>query len=101
MTLLREEKINLLSDLLSFDLIKNGILSVIFVDLAGNVLIETYSDWHKFDSQSLASLGAGNFLAVSTLLNYLEDTELTLLFLAIIFLVRYNIGTFYIFLSES
>jgi hypothetical protein len=80
MAMLREEKFNLISDLLNFDLIKNGVSSVIFADLAGNVLIEAHNDGHRYDAQSLASLAAGNFLTVSTLLNYLEDTELTLLF---------------------
>ncbi len=80
MAMLRQEKLNLISDLLNFDLIKNGILSVIFADLAGNVLIEAHNNGHSCDAQSLASLAAGNFIAVSTLLNYLEDTELTLLF---------------------
>ena len=80
MAMLWQQKLNLISDLLNFDFIKNGIRSVIIADLAGNVLIEAHNDGHRYDAQSLASLAAGNFLAVSTLLNYLEDTELTLLF---------------------
>jgi hypothetical protein len=80
MNLLSEEKLNLVSDLLSYDLIDNGVWSALLTDLAGNVLVDAQGNGHQFDKQSLASLAAGNFIAVSTLLNCFEDTELTLLF---------------------
>jgi len=80
MNLLRKEKLDLVADLLSYELIDNGVLSVILADQAGNVLVDAQSNGHQFDKQSLASLAAGNFMAVSALLNCLEDTELTLLF---------------------
>jgi hypothetical protein len=80
MNLLQKEKLDLVSDLLSYDLIDNGVLSAILADMAGNVLVDARNNGHQYDRQSLASLAVGNFMAVSTLLNYLEDTELTLLF---------------------
>ena len=80
MNLLRIEKLDLVSDPLGYDLIDNGVLSAILADLAGNVLVDAQSNGHQYDKQSLASLAVGNFMAVSALLNYLEDTELTLLF---------------------
>ena len=80
MNLLQKEKLDLVSDLLSYDLIDNGVLSAILADMAGNVLVDARNNGHQYDRQSLASLAVGNFMAVSALLNYLEDTELTLLF---------------------
>ena len=80
MNLLQKEKLDLVSDLLSYDLIDNGVLSAILADMAGNFLVDARNNGHQYDRQSLASLAVGNFMAVSTLLNYLEDTELTLLF---------------------
>jgi hypothetical protein len=80
MNLLHKVKLDLVSDLLSYDLIDNGVLSAILADMAGNVLVDARNNGHQYDRQSLASLAVGNFMAVSALLNYLEDTELTLLF---------------------
>jgi hypothetical protein len=80
MNLLHKVKLDLVSDLLSYDLIDNGVLSAILADMAGNVLVDARNNGYQYDRQSLASLAVGNFMAVSALLNYLEDTELTLLF---------------------
>jgi hypothetical protein len=80
MNLLQKDKLDLVSDLLSYDLIDNGVLSAILADMAGNVLVDARNNGYQYDRQSLASLAVGNFMAVSALLNYLEDTELTLLF---------------------
>jgi predicted regulator of Ras-like GTPase activity (Roadblock/LC7/MglB family) len=59
---------------------KNGITSVVLIDLAGNILTDLSNREHDFDTYSLASLSAGNFGAVTALLDQIGEPELTLLF---------------------
>ena len=78
--LIRKRELDLLTETLDGQLIKNGISSVALIDLAGNILTNLSSGDYDFDIYSLASLSAGNFGAVTALVNHIGEPELTLLF---------------------
>ncbi|MDH3882712.1 MAG: roadblock/LC7 domain-containing protein [Desulfobacterales bacterium] len=78
--LIEKRQLDFLSETLDCHLIKNGITSVVLIDLAGNILTDLSNREHDFDTYSLASLTAGNFGAVSALLDQIGEPELTLLF---------------------
>ena len=78
--LIRKRELDLLTETLDRHLIQNGISSVVLIDLAGNILTNLSSGDYDFDIYSLASLSAGNFGAVTALLNHIGEQELTLLF---------------------
>jgi predicted regulator of Ras-like GTPase activity (Roadblock/LC7/MglB family) len=78
--LIRKPELDLLTETLDDQLIQNAISSVALIDLAGNILTNLSSGDYDFDIYSLASLSAGNFGAVSALLNHIGEPELTLLF---------------------
>jgi predicted regulator of Ras-like GTPase activity (Roadblock/LC7/MglB family) len=78
--LIKKRQLDFLSETLDNEMIQNGITSVVLIDLAGNILTNLSSDEHDFDTYSLASLTAGNFGAVTTLLDQIGEPELTLLF---------------------
>jgi len=78
--LIRKRELDLLTETLDGQLIQNGISSVLLIDLAGNILTNLSNGDYDFDIYSLASLSAGNFGAVTALLNHIGEQELTLLF---------------------
>jgi len=78
--LIEKRQLDFLSETLQRELIQNGIASVVLIDLAGNILTDKSNGEHDFDTYSLASLSAGNFGAVTALLNHIGEPELTLLF---------------------
>ncbi len=78
--LIKKRQLDFLSETLDSQLIQNGITSVVLIDLAGNILTNLSSGEHDFDTYSLASLTAGNFGAVTALLDQIGEPELTLLF---------------------
>jgi predicted regulator of Ras-like GTPase activity (Roadblock/LC7/MglB family) len=78
--LIKKRQLDFLSETLDGELIQNGITSVVLIDLAGNILIDLLDREHDFDTYSLASLTAGNFGAVTALLDQIGEPELTLLF---------------------
>lgn len=78
--LIKKQQLDFLSETLDCQLIQNGITSVVLIDLAGNVLTNLSNGEHDFDTYSLASLTAGNFGAVTALLDQIGEPELTLLF---------------------
>jgi predicted regulator of Ras-like GTPase activity (Roadblock/LC7/MglB family) len=78
--LIKKRQLDFLSETLDSQLIQNGITSVVLIDLAGNILTDLSSGEHDFDTYSLASLTAGNFGAVTALLDQIGEPELTLLF---------------------
>ena len=77
---IKERQLDFLSETLDSELIQNGITSVVLIDLAGNILTNLSSGEYDFDTYSLASLTAGNFGAVTALLDQIDEPELTLLF---------------------
>jgi predicted regulator of Ras-like GTPase activity (Roadblock/LC7/MglB family) len=78
--LIRKRQLDFISETLDCQLIQNGITSVVLIDLAGNMLTNLSNGEHDFDLYSLASLTAGNFGAVTALLDQIGEPELTLLF---------------------
>ena len=77
---IKKRQLDFLSETLNSELVQNGITSVVLIDLAGNILTNLSNGEHDFDTYSLASLTAGNFGAVTTLLDQIGEPELTLLF---------------------
>jgi predicted regulator of Ras-like GTPase activity (Roadblock/LC7/MglB family) len=77
---IKKRQLDFLSETLNSELIQNGITSVVLIDLAGNILTNLSNGEHDFDLYSLASLTAGNFGAVTALLDQIGEPELTLLF---------------------
>ena len=78
--LMKKQQLDFLSETLDSELIRNGITTVVLIDLAGNILTDLSNGEHDFDLYSLASLTAGNFGAVTALLDQIGESELTLLF---------------------
>jgi predicted regulator of Ras-like GTPase activity (Roadblock/LC7/MglB family) len=78
--LIKKHQLDLLTETLDGQLIQNGISSVVLIDLAGNILTNLSNGDYDFDIYSLAALSAGNFGAVTALLNHIGEPELTLLF---------------------
>ena len=76
----KKRQLDFLYETLDYQLIQNGITSVVLIDLAGNILTDVSNREHDFDLYSLASLTAGNFGAVTALLDQIGEPELTLLF---------------------
>ena len=77
---IKKRQLDVLSKTLYGELVQNGITSVVLIDLAGNILTDLSNREHDFDTYSLASLSAGNFGAVTALLDKIGEPELTLLF---------------------
>jgi predicted regulator of Ras-like GTPase activity (Roadblock/LC7/MglB family) len=76
----KKRQLDFLYETLDYQLIQNGITSVVLIDLAGNILTDLSDQEHDFDLYSLASLTAGNFGVVTALLVQIGEPELTLLF---------------------
>ena len=78
--LIKVRQLDFLTETLDGELIQNGFTSAVLIDLAGNILTNLSNREHDFDTYSLASLTAGNFGAVTALLDQIGEPELTLLF---------------------
>ena len=76
----KKRQLDFIYETLDYQLIQNGITSVVLIDLAGNILTDLSDQEHDFDLYSLASLTAGNFGVVTALLVQIGEPELTLLF---------------------
>ncbi len=73
-------KLDYAESILKKDLLDQGILSVILIDKAGNILINLNNDPLDFDTYSLASLAAANIEAVSVMAGILDEKDMYLLF---------------------
>jgi len=73
-------KLDYAESILKKDLLDQGILSVILIDKAGNILINLNNDELEFDYHSLASLSAANIKAVSVMAEILEEKDMYFLF---------------------
>ena len=74
------EQLDSIESILAEDLIQVGANSVIFVDMAGNIIARCDNGEDKHDVYSLAALGAGNFGAVNAMANIVGEDEFSLLF---------------------
>ncbi len=77
---LGQEQLDSIEEVLQKDLIESGVHSVIFIDMAGNVIAEVDNGEVRHDIYSLAALAAGNFGAVSAMAKLVGEDEFSLLF---------------------
>ncbi|TYT75403.1 roadblock/LC7 domain-containing protein [Desulfobotulus mexicanus] len=77
---LDRQQIENIEKVLEEELIELGVISVILLDLAGNVIINLDNGNTHHDVYSLAALAAGNFGAVSAMANLIGEQEFSLLF---------------------
>ncbi len=75
-----QEQINSIDKILQEDIIEGGVLSVILIDMAGNIISDLDNGKKKHDVYSLAALAAGNFGAVSTMAKMIGEEDFSLLF---------------------
>ena len=73
-------KLDYAESILKKDLLDQGILNVILIDKAGNILINLNNDELEFDYYTLASLSAANIKAVSVMAEILEEKDMYFLF---------------------
>ncbi|MDY7030755.1 MAG: roadblock/LC7 domain-containing protein [Thermodesulfobacteriota bacterium] len=74
------EQLDRIETILAEDLIEVGANSVIFIDMAGNIIARCDNGESDHDVYSLAALGAGNFGAVNAMANIIGEDEFSLLF---------------------
>jgi hypothetical protein len=77
---IKKRQLEFLSETLDCELLQNGVSSVVLIDLTGNILINVSSREYDFDYYSLATLAAGNFAAVTSLMGNLGERDLSLQF---------------------
>ena len=77
---LGQEQLDSIEEVLQKELIESGVHSVIFIDMAGNVIAEVDNGEVRHDIYSLAALAAGNFGAVSAMAKLVGEDEFSLLF---------------------
>ena len=77
---LGQEELDGIEEVLQNDLIESGAHSVIFIDMAGNIIAEVDNGEVRHDVYSLAALAAGNFGAVSAMAKLVGEDEFSLLF---------------------
>ncbi|TWI74344.1 putative regulator of Ras-like GTPase activity (Roadblock/LC7/MglB family) [Desulfobotulus alkaliphilus] len=77
---LDRQQIEKIEKILDEELIELGVINVILLDLAGNVIINLDNGSTQHDVYSLAALAAGNFGAVSAMANLIGEQEFSLLF---------------------
>jgi len=73
-------KLDYVESILKKDFLDQGILNVILIDRAGNILINLNNDELGFDYYALASLSAANIKAMSFMAEILEEKDMYSLF---------------------
>lgn len=74
------QQLESIEDVLNEELIELGVMSVVLIDLAGNVIVNLDNGRCNHDVYSLAALSAANFGAVSAMANIIGEEEFSLLF---------------------
>jgi predicted regulator of Ras-like GTPase activity (Roadblock/LC7/MglB family) len=77
---LGHEQLTKIEEVLQEDLMEMGIHCVIFIDMAGNLVVNLDDGAIKHDVYSLAALAAGNFGAVSAMAQMIGEEDFSLLF---------------------
>ncbi|MES0447192.1 MAG: roadblock/LC7 domain-containing protein [Desulfobacterales bacterium] len=77
---LGHEQLTEIEDVLQEDLMEMGVHCVIFIDMAGNIVVNLDDGAIKHDVYSLAALAAGNFGAVSAMAQMIGEEDFSLLF---------------------
>ncbi len=77
---LDQEQLDNIENVLQEDLIEIGVHSLVFADLAGNIVVELDNGEATHDVYSLTALAAGNFGAVNAMANAIGQDEFSLLF---------------------
>ncbi len=75
-----EAELNQIEGILQKDLIKNGVHSVLLIDMAGNIIANSDNGNCDHDVYSLAALASANFAAVDTMAKIVGEDEFSLLF---------------------
>ncbi len=77
---LGHEQLTKIEEVLQEDLMEMGVHCVIFIDMAGNIVVNLDDGAIKHDVYSLAALAAGNFGAVSAMAQMIGEEDFSLLF---------------------
>jgi predicted regulator of Ras-like GTPase activity (Roadblock/LC7/MglB family) len=77
---LGHEQLTKIEEVLQEDLMGMGVHCVIFIDMAGNIVVTLDDGNIKHDVYSLAALAAGNFGAVSAMAQMIGEEDFSLLF---------------------
>ena len=77
---LGHEQLTEIEEVLQEDLMGMGVHCVIFIDMAGNIVVNLDDGNIKHDVYSLAALAAGNFGAVSAMAQMIGEEDFSLLF---------------------
>ncbi len=77
---LGHEQLTEIEEVLQEDLMGMGVHCVIFIDMAGNLVVNLDDGAIKHDVYSLAALAAGNFGAVSAMAQMIGEEDFSLLF---------------------
>jgi predicted regulator of Ras-like GTPase activity (Roadblock/LC7/MglB family) len=77
---LGHEQLTKIEEVLQEDLLEMGVHCVIFIDMAGNLVVNLDDGAIKHDVYSLAALAAGNFGAVSAMAQMIGEEDFSLLF---------------------
>ena len=77
---LGHEQLTKIEEILQEDLMGMGVHCVIFIDMAGNIVVNLDDGNIKHDVYSLAALAAGNFGAVSAMAQMIGEEDFSLLF---------------------
>jgi predicted regulator of Ras-like GTPase activity (Roadblock/LC7/MglB family) len=77
---LGHEQLTKIEEVLQEDLMGMGVHCVIFIDMAGNLVVNLDDGNIKHDVYSLAALAAGNFGAVSAMAQMIGEEDFSLLF---------------------
>jgi predicted regulator of Ras-like GTPase activity (Roadblock/LC7/MglB family) len=80
MTSFNADHLDAIQAILDDELMDIGVSSVLFIDLAGNIITTLDNGQTEIDVYALAALAAGNYGAVSTMAKILGEGEFTLLF---------------------
>ncbi|MBN1931294.1 MAG: roadblock/LC7 domain-containing protein [Desulfobacterales bacterium] len=75
-----QKELDGIEEILQKDFMDLGVHSVVFIDMAGNIIANLDNGVMGHDIYSLAALAAGNFGAVSSMAKIIGEDEFSLLF---------------------